>query len=163
MPPTKRDPDPLVEELADMFVRIETNYVREGTGHGSRFAGERLEVVQARAAIQHIRQADRAYRTGLCPADGCGRTVGLSRHGLLATHYRGTTGPPVRCPGTGQRPEAYPEQADPADAENQAVSAWLRDWLDWMALPDGYRRQLPAPIAPGAESGAGSNTTEMET
>lgn len=45
-----------------------------------------------------------AGKAGLCPEPGCGRRIGLSRHGLLASHYKGTTGRPVRCPGTGQPP-----------------------------------------------------------
>ena len=57
MPPTNLPANPLEAEIADMFVRIEVNYHREGTGYGSRFEGERLEVVQARAAIQRVREA----------------------------------------------------------------------------------------------------------
>lgn len=58
MPPTKPPGNPLEAEIADMLVRIEINYCREGTGYGSRFEGERLEVVQARAAIRHVRYRD---------------------------------------------------------------------------------------------------------
>jgi hypothetical protein len=43
-------------------------------------------------------------RAALCPEPGCGRRIGLSRHGLISTHYKGAQGPPVRCPGTGQQP-----------------------------------------------------------
>lgn len=56
MPPTKAPATPLEAEIADMLWAIETNYNREGTGYGSRFAGERLEVVQARAVIRRIRE-----------------------------------------------------------------------------------------------------------
>lgn len=57
MPPTEPARDPLEEEIASLLVAIETNYHREGTGHGSRFEGERLEVVQARAVIRRVRDA----------------------------------------------------------------------------------------------------------
>lgn len=56
MPPTKPPANPLEEEIAHMLWAIETNYHREGTGYGSRFEGERLEVVQARAVIRRIRE-----------------------------------------------------------------------------------------------------------
>jgi hypothetical protein len=56
MPPTKPPANDLEAEIAHMLVAIETNYYREGTGHGSRFEGERLEVVQARAVIQRVRE-----------------------------------------------------------------------------------------------------------
>lgn len=49
--------EPLVAEIADLMWRIEGNYNREGSGPGSRFAGQRLEVVQARAAIRRVREA----------------------------------------------------------------------------------------------------------
>lgn len=40
-----------------MLVRIERNYEREGSGPGSRFEGQRLEVVQARAMLRRVLQA----------------------------------------------------------------------------------------------------------
>lgn len=46
------DPE-LAEQIAHMLVAIEVNYRREGSGPGSRFAGMRLEYVQACAAIRH--------------------------------------------------------------------------------------------------------------
>ena len=49
--------DDLVEELAGMLVRIEANYERETSGPGSRFEGQRLEVVQARAVLRRVREA----------------------------------------------------------------------------------------------------------
>ena len=48
--------DDLIEELAWMLTRIATNYQREGSGPGSRFAGQRLEVVQAGAVLRRIRE-----------------------------------------------------------------------------------------------------------
>lgn len=45
-----------------------------------------------------------AGTASLCPEPGCGRRIGLSRHGLITTHYKGCKGPPLRCPGTGQKP-----------------------------------------------------------
>ncbi len=48
--------DELIEELAGMLVRIEANYARETSGPGSRFEGQRLEVVQARAVLRRIRE-----------------------------------------------------------------------------------------------------------
>lgn len=54
MPPTKPARDPREEEIASLLVAIEINYNREGTGYGSRFEGERLEVVQARAVIRRV-------------------------------------------------------------------------------------------------------------
>lgn len=56
MPPTKPARDPLEDEIASLLVGIEINYHREGTGHGTRFEGERLEVVQARAVIRRVRE-----------------------------------------------------------------------------------------------------------
>lgn len=50
------DPDPVVREVADMLRRILVNYEREGSGPGSRFEGEMLETVQARAVIRHFRE-----------------------------------------------------------------------------------------------------------
>lgn len=55
MPPTKPAENALEEEVARLLVAIESNYYREGSGHGSRFEGERLEVVQARAVIRRVR------------------------------------------------------------------------------------------------------------
>lgn len=57
MPNAAPDPDPLVRELADTLWQIETNYQREGSGHGSRFAGERLETVQARYLVRRVRES----------------------------------------------------------------------------------------------------------
>jgi hypothetical protein len=48
--------DELVEELAGMLERIVANYERETSGPGSRFEGQRLEVVQARAVLRRVRQ-----------------------------------------------------------------------------------------------------------
>lgn len=48
--------DELAEEIAGMLVRIEANYERETSGPGSRFEGQRLEIVQARAVIRRIRE-----------------------------------------------------------------------------------------------------------
>jgi hypothetical protein len=48
--------DDLIEELAGMLERIEANYERETSGPGSRFEGQRLEVVQARAVLRRVRQ-----------------------------------------------------------------------------------------------------------
>ena len=49
----------LAEDVAQMLVRIEVNYRREGSGPGSRFEDMRLEYVQACAAIRHVREAGR--------------------------------------------------------------------------------------------------------
>jgi hypothetical protein len=46
--------EPLVAALADALERIEANYQHEGSGPNSRFAGERLAVVQARFAVHQI-------------------------------------------------------------------------------------------------------------
>jgi hypothetical protein len=54
-PAAPPDPDPAVREVADMLRRIQINYEREGSGPGSRFEGEMLETVQARAVIRHLR------------------------------------------------------------------------------------------------------------
>lgn len=56
MPPTKPARDPFEDEIANMLLAIDANYHREGTGYGSRFEGERLEVVQARAVIRRVRE-----------------------------------------------------------------------------------------------------------
>jgi len=40
-----------------MLISIERNYYREGSGYGSRFEGQRLEVAQARAVIRRVREA----------------------------------------------------------------------------------------------------------
>lgn len=50
------DDDPLLAELADALWRIAGNYAREGSGPGSRFEGERLEVAQARFLIRRVRE-----------------------------------------------------------------------------------------------------------
>jgi hypothetical protein len=54
MPPTRPPRNELERQIADMLVAIEVNYRREGSGRGSRFEGERLEVVQARAVIRRL-------------------------------------------------------------------------------------------------------------
>jgi hypothetical protein len=56
-PDTEQDGDDraLIEELAALLWRIEGNYSREGSFAGSRFEGQRLEVVQARALLRQIR------------------------------------------------------------------------------------------------------------
>ena len=48
-------PESLAEEIADMLWHIQGNYQREGSGPGSRFEGQRLEVVQAEAVIRTVR------------------------------------------------------------------------------------------------------------
>jgi hypothetical protein len=50
----------LIEEVATGLWCIEGNYHREGSGPGSRFAGQRLEVVQARWALRRVREHDRS-------------------------------------------------------------------------------------------------------
>lgn len=50
--------DELTEEIAQMLVAIEANYERETSAPGSRFEGQRLEVVQARAVIRRVRERD---------------------------------------------------------------------------------------------------------
>lgn len=58
------DPGPLQpateleERIAAMLYHIQCNYEREGTGVGSRFQGERLEIVQARAVIRELGVSD---------------------------------------------------------------------------------------------------------
>jgi hypothetical protein len=56
--------DELTEEIAGMLVRIERNYLRETSGPGSRFEGQRLEIVQARAVIRRVREYHGADSTG---------------------------------------------------------------------------------------------------
>jgi len=46
----------LVEAIATMLYCIEANYLRETSGPGSRFEGQRLEVAQAVAVIRAVRQ-----------------------------------------------------------------------------------------------------------
>jgi hypothetical protein len=53
-PNVPRPADPLVVEVADMLVRIEVNYDREGSGPGSRFEGRLLEDVQAEAVLRFL-------------------------------------------------------------------------------------------------------------
>jgi len=60
MPPTRPARDPFEDEIAWMLVRIDQNYRSEGSGWGSRFEGERMEVVQARAVIRAVRRHDGA-------------------------------------------------------------------------------------------------------
>lgn len=57
--PTKEPRDDLEREIADTLYVIQCNYEREGTGPGSRFEGERLEVVQARWVIRRLRRGFR--------------------------------------------------------------------------------------------------------
>jgi hypothetical protein len=52
--PTVRSADPLVRELSDGLSRIALNYVREGSGPGSRFEGKMLEDVQAEWIIREL-------------------------------------------------------------------------------------------------------------
>jgi len=85
-PPAAADPDPQVRGIAELLRQIQINYEREGAGPGSRFAGELLETVQARAVVEHIRaRALRELRgfdlTGL-PADQAVR-LGEVTAGLL--------------------------------------------------------------------------------
>jgi hypothetical protein len=57
--PVTASDEVLIAELADMLVRIEANYERETSGPGSRFEGQRLEVVQARSLLKTIRERAR--------------------------------------------------------------------------------------------------------
>ncbi len=57
MPPTKPASDEFEDRMAWALVAIENNYRRETSGWGSRFEGERLEVVQARHLIAQTRAA----------------------------------------------------------------------------------------------------------
>ena len=52
--PTREPRTDLEHEIADTLYRIQANYEHEGTGPGSRFEGERLEVVQARWVIGRL-------------------------------------------------------------------------------------------------------------
>ena len=63
---TDGDPDGrLIEDVAAMLYQIQVNYEREGTcTPGGRFYGQRLEVVQARAVIRHLRHADTYHQEG---------------------------------------------------------------------------------------------------
>ena len=56
-PNKPRPDDPLIRAVADTLRRIENNYGREGSGPGSRFEGELLEDVQARAVVAMVRVA----------------------------------------------------------------------------------------------------------
>lgn len=58
MPPTKRPDDPFVREMGDALWRIESNYYREGTGAGSRFAGQLLSDAQAEHVVRKTRERD---------------------------------------------------------------------------------------------------------
>lgn len=42
------------ENVAQILVSIEANYLRETSGPGSRFEGQRLEMVQARRVIREV-------------------------------------------------------------------------------------------------------------
>jgi hypothetical protein len=57
-PNKPRPSDPLIRTVADTLRRIENNYVREGSGPGSRFEGELLEDVQARTVVAMVRSVD---------------------------------------------------------------------------------------------------------
>lgn len=59
-PNKPRPDDALTRSVADMLRRIEANYEREGSGPGSRFEGELLEDVQARAVIEAANRAGQA-------------------------------------------------------------------------------------------------------
>jgi hypothetical protein len=54
--PSASPADDFTEEIAAMLVAIERNYEREGSGPGSRFEGQRLEIIQARAVIRRVLQ-----------------------------------------------------------------------------------------------------------
>lgn len=56
---TKQPRTELEAEIAHTLYAIQCNYEREGTGPGSRFEGEKLEVVQARWVIQRLRATSR--------------------------------------------------------------------------------------------------------
>jgi hypothetical protein len=43
-----------VQRLADVILRVEINWNREGSGPGSRFEGQRREVAQAVGALNEI-------------------------------------------------------------------------------------------------------------
>jgi hypothetical protein len=70
-PGKPRPADPLVREAADMLMRIEANYRREGSGPGSRFEGLLLEDVQARAVVALVQsqkpEASRQAQEALDP------------------------------------------------------------------------------------------------
>jgi hypothetical protein len=53
--PTAAD-DQAVAEISNMLVRIEYNYLRETSAPGTRFEGQRLEDVQARAVLRRLRE-----------------------------------------------------------------------------------------------------------
>ena len=89
-PNKPRPDDPVAIEVADMLRRIENNYDREGSGPGSRFEGQLLEDVQARAVIKLVaaRQPQPApgdapeLRIGPCPFQGHdGEHLRLNTHG----------------------------------------------------------------------------------
>jgi hypothetical protein len=54
-PNKPRPADPLVLTVAEQLRRIENNYLREGSGPGSRFEGRLLEDVQAVMAVAAVR------------------------------------------------------------------------------------------------------------
>lgn len=56
-PNKPRPDDPLARAVADTLRRIEVNYDKEGSGPGSRFEGQLLEDVQARAVIAMVRSS----------------------------------------------------------------------------------------------------------
>lgn len=55
-PNAPRPADETVRWIADTLRRIEQNYVREGSGPGSRFEGRLLEDVQADAVVRLMRE-----------------------------------------------------------------------------------------------------------
>lgn len=54
-PNAPRPTDPLVREVAGILTRIEINYGREGSGPGSRFAGQLLQDAQAERVVRVVR------------------------------------------------------------------------------------------------------------
>jgi len=87
--------DELIEELAGMLVRIERNYERETSGPRSRFEGQRLEVVQARAVLRRALQASALW---VCY---CGQ---VAPHGNDFPHRECQGGRPLRPEEVEARP-----------------------------------------------------------
>lgn len=54
-PNAPRPDDPLIIAVADTLMRAERNYLREGSGPGTRFEGQLLEDVQAKVAVSMVR------------------------------------------------------------------------------------------------------------
>jgi hypothetical protein len=67
----------LVGEIAHMIYAIQVNYEREGAFPGSRFAGERLEVVQAWSVIRRIQERARMKAHEPLP----GKDAPMTSHG----------------------------------------------------------------------------------